>query len=117
MEVAKSKIANPNYSQRSLRTFTSFDDFYPFYLGEHCNKINRRLHLFGTTNSVLLAVYAILKRNPKYALYGLLQGYFFAWVGHFFFEKNKPATFKHPRWSLQGDFKMWWEVMTGQRKF
>lgn len=91
--------------------------FYPFYLGEHCNKTNRRLHVLGTTISQILLILAIKNKDPKLILAGLIQGYAFAWVGHFLFEKNKPATFRYPIWSFLCDFKMWKEIVTGQRAF
>ncbi|KAI9027398.1 hypothetical protein CLU79DRAFT_739020 [Phycomyces nitens] len=110
-------VANPNYSLRSEPTggFKSFEAFYPFYLGEHCNRTNRRLHLIGTTISVILFLVALLKRNKNYFFAGILQGYVWAWTGHFIFEKNKPATFRYPIWSLWGDFKMWSEIGLGKR--
>ncbi|KAI9307135.1 hypothetical protein BJ944DRAFT_158611 [Cunninghamella echinulata] len=112
-------IANHNYSKRTIpkEGFKSFDSFYPYYLSEHCNRANRRLHLFGTTNAIILFISAILKKNKKLILLGFFQGYFFAWIGHFLLEKNKPATFKYPLYSLRGDFKMWYEVASGKRAF
>ncbi|KAG0361674.1 hypothetical protein BG005_007541 [Podila minutissima] len=113
------EIANHNYSKRAYKVggYKTFEEFYPYYLSEHCNTTNRRLHLVGTTNVVAIIAYLILTRQPKFWWVTLVQGYGFAWIGHFFFEKNKPATFKHPIYSLRGDWKMWWEVVSGQRKF
>ncbi|KAG0038878.1 hypothetical protein BGZ82_010463 [Podila clonocystis] len=113
------EIANHNYSKRAYKVggYKTFEEFYPYYLSEHCNTTNRRLHLVGTTNVVAIIAYLILTQQPKFWWVTLLQGYGFAWTGHFFFEKNKPATFKHPIYSLMGDWKMWWEVVSGQRKF
>ncbi|GJJ67686.1 hypothetical protein EMPS_00032 [Entomortierella parvispora] len=115
----RKQIANHNYSKRAYKVdgYNSFEEFYPYYLSEHCNTINRRLHLFSTTNVVAITLYLILTKQPKYWWVTLIQGYGFAWIGHFIFEKNKPATFKHPIYSLMGDWKMWFEVVTGQRKF
>ncbi|KAJ8662634.1 hypothetical protein O0I10_001597 [Lichtheimia ornata] len=112
-------VVNHNYSQRSEPEggFKSLAAFYPFYLGEHCNVTNRRLHLMGTTLSLVITLLAAMKRKPHLLLVALIQGYAFAWVGHFIFEKNKPATFRYPIWSFICDFKMWSEVMTGKRKF
>ncbi|KAI9317708.1 hypothetical protein BX666DRAFT_2026980 [Dichotomocladium elegans] len=112
-------IVNHNYSQRSEPAggFKSLEAFYPFYLGEHCNVINRRLHLTGTTLSILLTLYGLLGRKKQLLLVALIQGYAFAWIGHFCFEKNKPATFRYPIYSFICDFKMWKEVVLGQRKF
>ncbi len=92
----------------------TFEEFWPFYLGEHANPTNRLLHLVGSTLVVIVAVVAIAL--GRYAYLGLLPviGYGFAWVGHFIIEKNRPATFTHPLWSLAGDWKMWWLAMTGR---
>ena len=94
--------------------FNSFSDFYPFYLNEHANRTSRRLHVIGT--SCVLALFILSITTKIWALLWLLPlvGYSFAWVGHFVFEKNRPATFKHPVYSLMGDFKMWWQVITAQ---
>jgi len=115
----RNNVVNHNYSQRSYKTdgYNSFSEFYPFYLGEHCNKVNRRLHLIGTTNSIALAMYGLMTGFYVLLLAAMLQGYAFAWIGHFWFEKNKPATFKHPLYSLMGDFRMWFEVMCNKRSF
>ncbi|MBM4197523.1 MAG: DUF962 domain-containing protein [Gammaproteobacteria bacterium] len=92
----------------------SFAEFYPYYLGEHANRTNRRLHFIGTT--LVIAVSALAVATGRWRLLALLPvlGYGFAWVGHFFFEHNRPATFTHPLWSLIGDFRMWWEMLTGK---
>ncbi|KAG2223145.1 hypothetical protein INT45_005701 [Circinella minor] len=112
-------IVNHNYSLRAEPEggFKSVNSFYPYYLGEHCNQTNRRLHITGTTLSILITILAILKKRPILLLVALVQGYGFAWVGHFIFEKNKPATFRYPIYSLICDFKLWREVITGNRKF
>lgn len=99
------------------KRFKTFKDFYPFYLGEHSNSTCRRLHVLGTSLSVVLAGAAILSRKPKLLLAVPAAGYGCAWLGHFAFEKNRPATFQFPVWSLRGDFKMWFEVLTGRRAF
>ncbi len=87
--------------------FTSFEEFWPFYVGEHRDSLNRTLHFAGTTAAVSAAVIALALGRPKLALLAPLLGYGPAWVGHFIVEKNRPATFKYPLWSLMGDFKMW----------
>eukprot|EP00742_Colponemidia_sp_Colp-10_P008913 GILJ01009685.1.p1 GENE.GILJ01009685.1~~GILJ01009685.1.p1 ORF type:complete len:113 (-),score=5.74 GILJ01009685.1:138-446(-) len=99
------------------QVFDSFDAFYPYYLQEHKNRINRRLHIIGTSFVVMLLAYSLLTRTFGTLMYLPVIGYGMAWIGHFFFEKNKPATFKHPIYSLRGDFRMWWETMTARRKF
>ncbi|MGO8830742.1 MAG: Mpo1-like protein [Steroidobacteraceae bacterium] len=100
--------------QKSFRTFA---DFYPFYLGEHSNQISRRLHFTGTSIAFVLLAAALLTQRWWLAAAALVQGYAFAWVGHFFFERNKPATFKHPWYSLMGDWRLWWEILLGRIRF
>ena len=96
--------------------FQRFDDFYPFYLGEHVNRICRRLHFAGTTIAAVLLVTAILTQRWWLVAVALVQGYAFALIGHFFFEHNKPATFKHPLFSLMGDWRLWWDILTGRQR-
>jgi hypothetical protein len=100
--------------QHSYRTFR---EFYPFYLSEHANRISRRLHFAGTSIAVVLLVAAALLRAGWLIMAAVIQGYALAWVGHFFFEHNKPATFKYPRFSLMGDWRLWWEILTGKIPF
>lgn len=97
--------------------FQSFAEFYPFYLGEHANRTCRRLHFVGTSLGLICFVMAALEARPALILLGLLLGYGFAWVGHFVFEKNKPASFKQPVYSFMGDWKMWWQILTRQIPF
>jgi hypothetical protein len=92
----------------------SFSAFFPYYLREHAHPTCRALHYIGTTLVIALAVYAVGTDQLSY-LWGMpLVGYFFAWVGHFFIEKNKPATFTYPLWSLIGDFKMYFMFISGR---
>lgn len=93
--------------------FASFEEFYPWYLAEHSNRTNRRLHVVGTGLALATTAYALAARKPAALLLAPLFGYGFAWVGHFAFEKNRPATFQHPLYSLRGDFRMFYEVVTG----
>jgi hypothetical protein len=97
--------------------YQTFAEFYPFYLSEHQNTVSRRLHVIGTSVALVLVLAAIATLSGWLLLVALLQGYAFAWVGHFFFEHNTPATFKYPLYSLMGDWRMWWEVVTRQRAF
>ena len=99
-----------------VRRFASFREFYPFYLTEHANRTSRRLHFIGSCGVLALIVVAILRGNGWWLLAVLVCGYGFAWIGHFFFEKNRPATFKHPIYSLMGDWVMFWQVLTGKVK-
>jgi hypothetical protein len=84
----------------------SYSEFWPFYVSQHLNPINRRLHFVGTSG-VMVLLLAALTLSWKFLLLTPLAGYGFAWVGHFFFERNKPATFQYPVWSLIGDFHMY----------
>jgi hypothetical protein len=97
--------------------FRSFQEFYPFYLSEHANRTSRRLHFTGTSIACVLLVAALASNFYWLAALALLQGYAFAWVGHFFFEHNRPATFKHPAFSFMGDWRLWWEMLTGRMRF
>ena len=96
--------------------FQTFGDFYPYYLSEHQNRICRLLHVIGSA-MVLLEVYVLC--TGRLSSWGWLllplTGYGFAWIGHFFFEHNRPATFTYPLWSLMGDWVMFFEVVTGRR--
>jgi hypothetical protein len=93
-------------------SFRSFRDFYPFYLGEHANRTCRRLHFLGTSIAVVLTLAAMVTQTWWLVVVAFIQGYAFAWVGHFFFEHNKPATFKHPWYSLLGDWRLWWDILS-----
>ncbi|MGE5622999.1 MAG: Mpo1-like protein, partial [Bacillota bacterium] len=90
------------------REFTSFADFYPFYLSEHSNRVCRALHFAGSTLALLCVAALLLTGNFWWLPVALLCGYGFAWVGHFAFEKNRPATFRHPLYSFMGDWVMYW---------
>jgi hypothetical protein len=92
--------------------FQSFEEFWPFYVREHSNKWNRRLHFVGTTCALGLAGAALVTKKRWLLALAPVAGYGAAWVGHFFIEKNRPATFKYPLWSLRGDFKMWAKMVT-----
>jgi len=92
--------------------YTTFKDFYPFYLQEHSNGANRTLHFIGTTLVILIALWIILTGSWKFVWVVPACGYGFSWSGHFFFQKNNPAAFKQPFYSLLGDFTMWWEIVT-----
>ena len=95
-------------------SFHTFREFYPFYLGEHANRTCRRLHFIGTSIAIVLLVTAVVTRSWWLIVVGFVQGYAFAWVGHFFFEHNKPATFKYPVFSFIGDWRLWWDVLSGR---
>jgi len=94
--------------------FETFEEFFPYYLAEHANPTCRRLHYAGTCLGTAAGVYALLSGQFLLLLLYPLIGYGFAWVGHFRFERNRPATFDYPRWSLMGDYKMLWLAATGK---
>jgi hypothetical protein len=97
--------------------YNSFETFYPFYLGEHRNPICRVLHFAGTSIALALLIYAIFTSTWWLIGVAVVQGYIWAWVGHFVFEKNKPASFKQPLYSFMGDWVMWFQLLTGKLKF
>ena len=101
----------------STQRFASFHDFYPYFLREHSSRESRRLHVIGTALAIVV-LFAALVTRTWYLLWVVpLAGYLFAWVGHFFFEKNRPATFRHPIYSLRGDFTMLRDVLTGKLRW
>lgn len=99
------------------RVFRSFAEFYPFYLSEHRHPVSRALHYAGTWGTIACVTGFLVSGGFVWLTAGLLSGYGFAWLGHFRFERNKPATFRHPFYSLAGDFRMWWELNLGKLKF
>ncbi|RDZ26925.1 DUF962 domain-containing protein [Lysobacter silvisoli] len=99
------------------KRFANFTEFYPFYLSEHSNRTSRRLHFLGSCGVLILLALAVVQARPWLLLAALVCGYGFAWVGHFFFEKNRPATFKHPLYSFVGDWVMFKDILTGKIRF
>jgi hypothetical protein len=97
--------------------YATFADFYPFYLSEHANRTCRRLHFVGTSLGLAWFALALTLQNPWWLLAGLVSGYAFAWVGHYFFEHNRPATFTYPFYSFLGDWVMWKDMLAGRIKF
>jgi hypothetical protein len=94
--------------------YTSFREFYPFYLSEHTNRTSRSLHFIGSWGVLGLLAAAITTANAWWLLAMPLCGYGFAWIGHFFFEKNRPATFQYPLYSLMGDWVMFKDILIGR---
>jgi hypothetical protein len=94
--------------------FHSFADFYPFYLSEHRDRTCRRLHFAGSLLVLVLGGLAALARNPWWLAGAPLAGYGCAWIGHFFFERNRPATFAYPLYSLMGDWVMFKDILVGK---
>lgn len=99
-----------------MSRFASFREFYPYYLGEHRNRACRRLHFAGSTLVLLIVLVAIASRDARWLWLVPLAGYGFAWVGHLAFEKNRPATFRHPLYSLAGDWVMYWQILRGRQR-
>lgn len=94
--------------------YTSFSQFWPFYLREHRKPETRALHYVGTTLVILLGACAVIAGQWWLLLTLPLAGYFFAWIAHFRIEKNRPATFTYPAWSLIADFRMWYLWLIGR---
>lgn len=96
------------------KKYTTFSDFWPFYLREHSDFWNRTLHFVGSFIGLLLIIAAVYYQNIYYVLAALISGYAFAWIGHFFIEHNRPATFKYPLKSFLADWLMFLCILTGQ---
>jgi hypothetical protein len=97
-----------------MTRYTRFRDFYAFYLSEHTDRMCRRLHFVGTLLVIVIMLLAVMERDARWLLLAPLVGYGFAWAGHFFFEKNRPATFRYPLWSLAGDWVMFLDILRGR---
>lgn len=96
------------------RQYKSFEEFWPFYLSEHSKPATRWFHFFGTGLMAINLVWSIATFHFLYILFCPVIAYGAAWFSHFFIEKNRPATFTYPLWSLMGDFKMWGLMATGR---
>jgi len=99
------------------REFENFAAFYPFYLNEHRDRTCRRLHFIGSTLALLCLLALLATGNAWWLPGAVVSGYAFAWVGHFAFEKNRPATFRHPIYSLMGDWVMYADILRGRIPF
>ncbi|MCZ7582415.1 MAG: DUF962 domain-containing protein [Deltaproteobacteria bacterium] len=97
--------------------YENFAEFYPFYLSEHSNRTNRRLHFTGSTGVLLLLAYLLFTQSWGLLVFLPVVGYGFAWIGHFFVEKNKPASFKQPWFSFMADWVMYKDILTGKIPF
>lgn len=97
-----------------MRRFSSFAEFYPYYLSEHRHPVSRRLHFAGSCGVLVMAVVALATRNAGWLLAALACGYGCAWIGHVVFEKNRPATFRHPLYSFIGDWRMFADILRGR---
>ncbi len=104
-------------TEPSVTRYATFREFYPFYLREHLNHICRRLHFVGSSLVLGLILTTVLTGDLRWLIAVPFAGYGFAWVGHFFFEHNKPATFKYPLYSLIGDWVMYGDILRGKIRF
>ncbi|WP_411888293.1 Mpo1-like protein [Hydrocarboniphaga effusa] len=91
--------------------FSSVAEFYPFYLSQHRSYVNRRLHFIGTTGLLVALMAALISHEGRWLVAVPLSGYGFAWIGHFVFEKNRPATFRYPLYSFVCDFLMYRDML------
>ena len=92
----------------------SFEEFWPYYIGEHRVPICRALHYIGTSSATTMAIWLALSGRIWFLPLALVLGYGPAWIGHFFIENNRPASFKYPLWSLRADYKMLWYAARGK---
>lgn len=99
------------------KQYKTLKEFYPYYLTEHNNSTCRTLHFIGTSIIFVLLITAAVTGKWWLCWFIPVAGYGFAWVGHFFFEKNKPATFKYPLFSLASDFLMYFDLLLGRIPF
>ena len=104
-------------TNKTPERYTSLKEFYPYYLSEHQNTTSRVLHFTGTGLLIFVAIAALILGKFSLLLLMPLIGYGFAWVGHIFFERNKPATFKYPFYSLASDFKLFFDILRVKQKF
>jgi hypothetical protein len=112
MEIAGGSAYPPRMPDKT--DIESFRDFWPYYLSEHASSGSRALHVIGTATALAFLILLSISGNLWFLLCAVVASYGFAWVGHFAIERNRPATFRHPVWSLMGDFRMFSLAMTGQ---
>lgn len=95
------------------KEFQTLEEFWPFYLGEHSNPLNRALHFIGSSFALCFLGASIYTMHYSYLIAAVLSGYGFAWIGHFFVQHNRPATFKYPLKSLISDWRMFYCILIG----
>jgi hypothetical protein len=94
--------------------FAGFEDFWPFYVSQHSKSATRWLHFVGTAGGAAIVAAALAFRRPADAALAPVFAYGIAWYSHFAIERNRPATFTHPLWSLRGDFRMFGLMLSGR---
>ncbi len=112
--MSRSCCCRKNPENAMEKQYKTFVEFYPFYLAEHSHPTCRKLHFFGSLLVLVILAYAVVSGEWKFLLLMPVAGYGFAWVGHFIFEKNRPATFTYPWMSLKGDGVMFRDILTGK---
>lgn len=100
-----------------MQRFSSFAQFYPFYLSEHARRGTRRLHFIGSTLALLCLLMLAVTSEIWWLLAAAAAGYGFAWLSHLLIERNRPATFKYPLYSFMGDWVMYWQILSGKIAF
>ena len=100
-----------------MSRYANFREFYRFYLSEHADRNCRRLHFIGSTLVLVVLAVALVSGQARWLWLAPLAGYGCAWIGHFAFEKNRPARFKRPRYSFRGDWAMWRDMLLGRIPF
>ena len=100
-----------------MERFSSFAQFYPFYLSEHARAGTRRLHFIGSTLALLCLLMLAVTGEIWWLAAAAIAGYGFAWLSHLLIEKNRPATFKYPLYSFMGDWVMYWQILSGRIAF
>ncbi len=108
-----SEITGEQRAHAPAPRIASFSEFWPFYVREHSRSATRALHFVGSTVVLAIVATAIVTGRPWLLVATPLAGYGFAWVGHFAFEKNRPATFKYPVWSFLADWVMYAKILSG----
>lgn len=99
-----------------MATFKSFSEFYPYYKTEHAKTGTRVMHFIGTSLFLMMIFLFFIYFDYRLLLAGIVFAYGLAWIGHFFIEKNKPATFQYPWYSLMSDFKLYFEIILGKER-